>query len=128
MEHYLNTKARIEDEVRDFLKSQVSHNDPPLKKKLPIWVLSSGSNLRFNDIGFKYYQMIHKPHIMIAELVMTNARLLQLIKVMDTQPWYYDKKFNSGTMTHRIYHWDDAKNMSWVLSGEDWNTWVTMSS
>lgn len=134
MVNWQTAKSDIEAEIKKYLLTLLKPTDPPLKKMLPVWTMTHGSNLRLSEFGFKYYSHLHTPFKMEAELVMTGNRLIQLVRVMDNSPWYYERKFTPGqsrthgNMKHIIYHWDDAKNVSWVLGGQDWNTWVAMSS
>lgn len=122
-------KKGIEEEIRAHLQKQIESKRFLPSKDMPIWYLTGGgSNLRLNDFGFKYYCEIHTPFKIELSLIMTGKRMIDLIRIMDCSPWYYERKFRSSTMHHIIYLWSEPKYVSWVLCGQDWDSWVTLSS
>jgi len=121
----------IEREVKDFLSSNADVDLTKLKQ-LSLWHQPKGENLRLSDFGFSIYSQMHTPHKLEYTGMLTGSQLLQLLFVMRDSPWYYDKKYTSQAgakiTLHTIWHWDEAKNVSWVLCGQDWRTWVALNS
>ncbi len=129
-------KEAVEQEIKSHIESYLIDAKsflPP--KNMPVWYVSGkGTNLRLNDYGFKYYSEIHVPFKMEVDHVMTGVRMLNLLRIMENEPWFYERKYRSGNrqtqsnMSHTIFHWNESKNVSWVLCGKVWDTWIALNS
>jgi hypothetical protein len=116
----------IAREVKEFLSSNTEVDISKLKR-LSLWHQPRGENLRLSDFGFGIYSQMKTPIKMEYHGILTGNQMLQLLMVMRDTPWHYERKY-TGKTRHTILHWDEAKNVSWVLCGQDWPTWVAISS
>lgn len=131
---YLAQEA-IEQEIKQYFKT-VSDIEIKLPrgfkingKRLPIWHSSDGS-LRFNDLGFDLYCLVHPPSRLDFKISMSSQRMLEMVRVMRMRPWHYYRKYSHYTqgMTHTINCWDPSVEVSWKLCGGEWDSWISLCS
>lgn len=131
----LSAREAIEEEIKSFLL--LNENITLSKKnkhKHNFWFSVSGKSLRFSDLGFDIYSKIHQPFSLELRLFMTSRMLLEMDRAFQRKPWYLQRKYkpvqgsSHPPMIFIINHWSEEMNTGWVLSGENWETWLTISS
>ena len=127
-------RSSIEEEISSVFDENLSVVKKNKRQKLPIWfVANSSTSLRLNDLGFEVYSKLYKPYSLEFRMTLTSKMLLELDSVLQLRPWHYQRKYrpkvNSShpPMANIVYHWSEELNVSWILSGEDWNTWIIMN-
>lgn len=130
-----SVREEVEKEIKTFLLQKENTNI--LKKNKgnqTMWYSTSDKSLRFSDLGFDLYSKIHKPFLLELRCIMTSKMLLELDTVLRRKPWYLQRKYkpvqgsSHPPMAYIIHHWSEELNVGWVMAGEDWSTWLTISN
>lgn len=127
-------REEIEEEIKNFLLEKENIKLPKkVKKNQNLWFSVSGRSLRFSDLGFELYSKIHQPFSLELRFVMTSKMLVETDRLFLKKPWYLQRKYkpvqgsSHPPMVYIINHWSEELNTGWVLCGEHWDTWLTIS-
>jgi hypothetical protein len=125
-EDWRTTKQQLEVEIGLLLsespESVAVHSQSTRNRN--IWYHRDNPNLRLTEYGFKCAQSLYTPYNITVKEIMTGSKMFHLLTYIKGKPWFLTQRHNK----FEVSHWDEQMQVSWVMSGENWDVFVSLNA
>lgn len=125
-EDWRTTKQQLEVEIGLLLsespESVAVHSQSTRNRN--IWYHRDNPNLRLTDYGYRCASKLYEPYVISVKMPLTGSKLFHLLTYIKCKPWYLNQRHNK----FEVSHWNEQMQVSWVMSGENWDVFTSLNA